>query len=161
MAVIVFDKDRITKRIEPTHSRKLEYAIRDFISKCGGSYYDDELSEGVLTSYFQLNYNIAVEQRVIIRQADYICLTTLSITLKNDDHMYGVKLLNLLVELNDINCYLDYGNFEYDMETGDIRFKSSYEPSNGIAYSEDLDKLLGYPRFAINKYGERIARAIR
>ena len=160
MAVIVFDKDKLTKKIEPTHSRKLEYAIRDFITKCGGSYYDDELSEGVLTCYYQLNYEIAVEQKVIIRQVDYMCITTLSITLKNDDHMYGVKLLNLLVELNDINCYLDYGNFEYDMETGDIRFKSSYEPSNGIAYSEDLDKLLGYPRFAINKYGERIARAI-
>ena len=161
MAVIVFNKDRLTKKIEPIHSRKLEYAIRDFITKCGGSYYDDELNEGVLTSYYQLNYEIAVEQKVIIRQVDYMCITTLSITLKNDDHMYGAKLLNLLVELNDINCYLDYGNFEYDMETGDIRFKSSYEPSNGIAYSEDLDKLLGYPRFAINKYGERIARAIK
>lgn len=161
MAVIVFDKDKLTKKIEPPHSRKLEHAIRDFITKCGGSYYDDELSEGVLTSYYQLNYEIAVEQKVIIRQVDYMCITTLSITLKNDDHMYGVKLLNLLVELNDINCYLDYGNFEYDMETGDIRFKSSYEPCNGIAYSEDLDKLLDYPRFAINKYGERIARAIR
>ena len=161
MAIIVFNKDRLTKKIEPTHSRKREYAIRDFITKCGGSYYDDELNEGVLTSYYQLNYEIAVEQKVIIRQVDYMCITTLSITLKNDDHMYGVKLLNLLVELNDINCYLDYGNFEYDMETGDIRFKSSYEPSNGIAYSEDLDKLLGYPRFAISKYGERIARAIK
>ena len=53
MAVIVFDKDKLTKKIEPTHSRKLEYAIRDFITKCGGSYYDDELSEGVLTSYYQ------------------------------------------------------------------------------------------------------------
>lgn len=160
MAVISFDKARGVRQKETTHSKKLEFIIRDFISRCGHGYYDDELDKGILKNYFYLNESVSIEQKIIIRENDCICYSTLSLTLKLTDKLYDTRLLALLVELNDINFQLDYGNFEYDMETGDIRFRTSYEPNEGIICSEDLDKFLGYPRFIINKYGERIAKAI-
>ena len=30
------------------HSKKLEWAIRDFITMCDGSYYDDEIDKGII-----------------------------------------------------------------------------------------------------------------
>ena len=50
-------------------------------------------------------------------------------------------------------------HFEYRSANGDIRFKTSYEPDRTVCF-EDLDKFLGYSSFAINKYGERILKAL-
>ena len=55
------------------HSKKLEWAIRDFITMCDGSYYDDEIDKGIIKSYFRLKNDICVEQKVQIRKEDYIC----------------------------------------------------------------------------------------
>ena len=129
MAVISFDKARGVRQKESTHSKKLEFIIRDFISRCGHGYYDNELDKGILKNYFYLNESVSIEQKIIIRENDCICYSTLSLTLKLTDKLYDTRLLALLVELNDINFQLDYGNFEYDMETGDIRFRTSYEPN--------------------------------
>ena len=43
-------------------------------------------------------------------------------------------------------------NFEINEKTGDIIFRSVYEPDERV-YMESLDKLIGYPRYIINKYG--------
>lgn len=145
---------------EYSHSKKLEWIIRDFISQSGYGYYDDEISCGVLKNYFKLKNDICVEQEIIIREKDCLCYTTLSVALKEDDEKYSIRLFDLLVEINDINCLLDYGNFEYHMDSGDIRFKTCYEPNEGLICCEDLDKFLGYSHFAINKYGDRILKAL-
>ena len=150
------NKDKSTS----AHSKKLEWLIRDFISQNGYGYYDDEIDKGVLKNYFRLKNDICVEQEIIIREKDCLCYTTLSVTLKDSDKKYSIRLLNLLVELNDINCLLDYGNFEYHMDSGDIRFKTSFEPNEGLICCEDIDKFLGYSHFAINKYGDRILKAL-
>jgi len=63
------------------HSKKLEWVIRDFITMCDGSYYDDEIDRGIIKSYFRLKNDIYVEQKVQIRQKDYVCHTTLSCTI--------------------------------------------------------------------------------
>ena len=64
------------------------------------------------------------------------------------------KLLECIRIVNSINREIDYGNFEVDEKTGDIIFKSIYEPDE-LVYTESLDKLIGYPRYIINRYGYR------
>lgn len=159
MSVIDFKRVENGDKNKSTHSKKLEWLIRDFIAQNGCTYYDDELNAGILKSYFMLNNNIAVEKEIIIREEDCVCITTLSVTLKPCEKMYSGKLFDLLYELNEINCLLDYGHFEYRSANGDIRFKTSYEPDGTVCF-EDLDKFLGYSSFAINKYGERILKSL-
>lgn len=131
-----------------THSKKLEWAIRDFITLNDSSYYDDELDAGILLSYFKVGQNICVKQKIHIRQDDYVCYTTLSCHINPK----SVKQINhFLQTINGINVELDYGNFEIDMQTGEIRFRTYYEPDEKV-YMEALDKLLGYPMYIIKKY---------
>lgn len=131
------------------HSKKLEWAIRDFITMCDGSYYDDEIDKGIIKSYFRLKNDICVEQKVQIRKEDYICYTTLSCHIDPNDKENVSKFVQMA---NSINLELDYGNFEIDFRTGDIRYKTVYEPDEKV-YMEALDKLLGYPKRMIDKFG--------
>ena len=129
------------------HSKKLEFAIRDFITENGGSYYDDELYKGVLTSYFKLSEDMSVEQKIKIREDDVVCYTTLSVFV----NMENKNLVNdVMRKLNLINLEITYGNFEMS-ENGDIRFRSYYSPNDKI-YLEDIDMLLGYPKHIIKEY---------
>lgn len=132
-------------------SKKLEWALRDFITSTSGSYYDDETEKGIIALYFRLGNGICVEQKVHIRQEDYICYTTLSCTINPREKEHILKYMQVA---NAINREIDYGNFEIDEKTGDIVFKSVYEPDY-LVYKESLDKLTGYPRNIINKYGYR------
>ena len=139
----------ISGTMHTSHSKKLEWAIRDFITSCGGSYYDDELHKSILKSYFRLKNDICVEQKVQIRKDDYICYTTLSLTVDPNKK----KSISEFIEMaNAINLELDYGNFEVDFRTGDIRYKTVYEPDDKV-YMESLDKLLGYTKRMIDKFG--------
>ena len=133
----------------PKHSKKLEMALKNFITSMDARYYDDELNKGFLSSYFRLGNGICVEQKVHIRQTDYVCYTILSVhtTPKNQE-----QLLKYITIANNINMELDYGNFEIDTATGDIRFRTYYEPID-IVRMEAFDKLLGYSQQIINKYG--------
>lgn len=131
------------------HSKKLEWVLRDFMTLYDIMYYDEELDKGILTLYFRLQNGICVEQKVQIRKRDYICHTTLSCYVNPDNKKSVAKYVQIA---NSINLELDYGHFEIDLKTGDIRFKSCYEPGDKICF-ESLDKLVGYPRYIINKYG--------
>jgi len=133
------------------HSKKLEWALRDFITSTGGSYYDDEILNGIISLYFKLDNEICVEQKVHIRQENYVCYTTLSCYINPEQKENILKCIQIA---NQINRELDYGNFEIDEKSGDIIFKNIYEPDER-AYTESLDKLVGYPRYIINKYGCR------
>ena len=137
----------ISGKITVSHSKKLEWALRDFITSTGTSYYDDEISNGRIAVYFKLDNEICVEQKVHIRQEDYICYTTLSCCVRDKE-----KIAECVKIANAINLELDYGNFEVDEQTGEVKFRTYYEPRD-IIYMESLDKLLGYPRQIINKYG--------
>lgn len=141
----------ISGRMEVAHSEKLERAICDFMAATTGFNNDDGISNGMLKAYFRLDNDICIEQRVYIRQKDYICRTILSCPV-NPDHKE--ELLKCVQIANEINCKLDYGSFEVDTENGDIIFKSAYEPDD-LVHMESLDKLVGYPRHIINKYGSR------
>ena len=134
----------------PKHSKRLEMALRNFITSLDGHYYDDELNKGILSSYFRLDNGICVEQKVHIRQTDYVCHTILSVHATPEDQD---QILRCIVIANNINMELDYGNFEVDTTTGDICFRTYYEPID-IVRMEAFDKLLGYPRHIINKYGQ-------
>ena len=134
-----------------SHSKKLEWTIRDFVTSTGDSYYDDEISNGIISLYYKLDNEICVEQKVQIRREDYICYTTLSCCINPSQKERIVKCIQTA---NAINRELDYGNFEIDEKSGDIIFKSIYEPDERV-YIESLDKLIGYPRYVINKYGCR------
>ena len=141
----------ISGSIVISHSKKLEWALRDFITSTVGSYYDDEISNGIVTLYFKLDNEICVEQKVHIRQEDYVCYTTLSCYINPSQKEQLLKYIQIS---NAINRELDYGNFEIDEKSGDIIFKNVYEPDERV-YMESLDKLIGYPRYIINKYGYR------
>lgn len=140
----------------PKHSKRLEMALRNFITSMDGHYYDEELNKGILSLYFRLDNDICIEQKVKIRQNDYICYTTLSIHIIPDNEE---RLLYYIALANNINMELDYGNFEVDTITGDIRFRTYYEPID-IVRMEALDKLLGYPRHIINKHGQLFINVI-
>ena len=87
MSVVDFKRVENGDKNKSTHSKKLEWLIRNFIAQNGCTYYDDELNDGILKSYFMLNNNIAVEKEIIIREVDCVCITTLSMTLKPDEKM--------------------------------------------------------------------------
>ena len=141
----------------PKHSKKLEMALRNYITSMDDSYYDDELNKGILAMYFRLDNEICVEQKVYIQQSDYVCYTTFSIHTTPENQKL---LLHYITIANSINVELDYGNFEVDIRTGDIRFRTYYEPID-IVRMEAFDKLLGYPRHIINKYGQWFINAVQ
>lgn len=132
------------------HSKKYEFLLRDFLSLNEERYYDDEIYKGELCVYIKFENGICAEQRIKIKQDMYICYTTLScsITPENDKQVIeGVKIAN------KINCKLDNGNFQIVEETGDIQFRTQYQPVD-VVRTEMLEELLFYPRVIINKYGE-------
>lgn len=131
------------------HSMKLLYAIRDFITSHGCSYYNEDLPQGVIVNYFRLKNGICIEQRITIRQEDAVCITTLSCQLPSNNQQLLVWAMSIT---NDINQSIDDGCFYVDLETGDIRFRSYYSPGNTI-YTEDIDMFLGYPKQIIQKHG--------
>lgn len=131
-------------------SKKLELALRSFILQQKVSIYDDEANQGIYKTYFRLKNGICVEQAITVGSSDYICRTTLSCSPKSGNQN---MLTSLCILVNVLNCQIDYGNFEIDCHTGEIRYKTYLEPGD-IIYDEDLDKLLGYPFEMIGKYGE-------
>ena len=50
----------------PNHSKKIEWVLRNFITSMGEHYYDDEIKDGILYSYFKLDHDICVEQKICI-----------------------------------------------------------------------------------------------
>lgn len=134
---------------QPQFSNKLMYAIRDFIVSHGCSFYDDEISTGIISNYFRLKNGICVEQKIAVRQEDAVCITTLSCPIPTKDQRL---LAWALAVANDINQQIDDGCFLIDLETGDIRFRSFFSPGNAI-YTEDIDMFLGYPKQMIQKHG--------
>lgn len=63
----------------------------------------------------------------------------------------------ILLNINKVNRTLDYGSFEVDLESGDIRYRTYFNPGNAV-YWEDLDMFLGIPD-ADNS--EQIFRAVQ
>ena len=132
-----------------SHSKKLECALKDFITANGGSYYDDEIESGIISCYFKLDNEICVEQKVHIRKYDYICYTTLSCHINPEGRENVARYVQMA---NTINLEIDYGHFEVNFRTGDILFKSCYEPDEKI-YNRGFFKLLVHPRRMVNKFG--------
>lgn len=131
------------------HSKKLEWALRDFITSIGETYYDEELDKGILKSYLKLDNGIYVKQKVHIRKKDYICYTILSCHINSEDK----KVVGRYIQMaNAINLEIDYGHFEVNFRTGDILFKSYYEPDDKVS-DRGFFKLLVDPRRMINKFG--------
>ncbi len=138
------------------HSKELEFAVRNFITLMDGHYYYDELEAGVLKSYFRLKNDLCVEQRLQIRNCDYICLNTISYCVSPKDEK---EILRCIRIANSINCELDYGCFQVNTDNGEIIFRTYYEPDDKV-YMEALDKLLGYPNYIIIKYGNRFKNEV-
>ena len=145
-APIIFTEKR---KPEPKHSKKLEWFLRNFITSTNGFYYDDNLSKGIISQYFKLNNGICIEQNVKIQKEDYLCYTNLSYHINPDDKKVFLQTLQII---NKINTQIDYGSFEIDEKTGDIRYRTYYKPDSVVDF-ESLDKMLGYPMYVINRYG--------
>ena len=139
----------IPRNKKPTHSKKIEWALRNFIASMGGHYYDDEIKDGILFSYFKLDHETCVEQKICIGENDCVCYTTLSRRAPTDD-IYGLE--DHMIIANRINTKLSYGNFEIDEKTGEIRFRTHIEGTERIS-PEEIDKFLGYPKHIINEHG--------
>ena len=141
-----------TKKVN--YSKKLENALRYFYNETGSQYYDEERENGIYYNYFRINEDICVQQKVIIKQEDYVCYTILSINAYNENINKFYSLINRL------NSQIDYGNFEVDSKNNEIRFRTYYEPGD-IIYMESIDKMLGYPLYVIEKYAEEILSCLR
>ena len=141
------------KKINQSHSKKLEWALKDFIKSIGYAYYEDEIENGIIALYSKLNNGICVEQKIHIGIEDYVCYTNLScfVSPKNKSAISHCKSV-----ANAINTELNYGNFEILEDTGEIRYRTYYAPGD-ILYLESLDQLLGYPLHIINLYGTRFS----
>ena len=72
---------------------------------------------------------------------DCLCYTNLSGSAKHSGSNWQEKIL---LNINKVNRTLDYGSFEVDLESGDIRYRTYFNPGNAV-YWEDLDMFLGYP----------------
>ena len=131
------------------HSKELEEALKKFITSNDGIYYDDEIENGIISCYFKLDNEICVEQKVNIRKYDYVCHTTLSCHINPEDKENIARYVQIA---NAINLEIDNGHFEVNFRTGDILFKSCYEPDDKVC-NRGLFKLLVHPRKIIKKFG--------
>lgn len=138
-------------------SKKLEMTLINFIIQQELTLYDDEANMGIYKIYFRLKSGICVQQAVTVGKEDYVCRTTLSCHTEKENKN---TLTSLCILANTINCEIDYGSFEIDCNTGDIRYKTYLDPGNTI-YDDDLSKLLGYPLDMIEKYGEAFLNVLK
>ena len=130
---------------------KLELMVLDFLTAHDTAYHIHSGSPGVYTCYFRLDDAICIEQEIHIRKVDCLCYTILSRNAKSLGQDWQEKILH---RINNINRVLDYGNFEVDPVSGDIRYRT-YLNSDNSTYWEDLDMFLGYPMQIIrNRYSE-------
>lgn len=135
---------------EQTHSKKLEWILRDFIDCVGESCYDNEISKGIIKSYFKLENGMYVKRVINIRKEDYVCSVIIGCCRINPSD--NKEMTKCILKANLINLELEYGHFEVDVNAGEIVFKYCYEPDD-VIYSEGMDKLLGYPIYVVERYG--------
>jgi hypothetical protein len=120
---------------------ELEIAVLDFLTAYGITYHIHCGFPQMYTCYFQLNDSIGIEQEIHIRDEDCLCYTNLSRNAKQLGYNWQEKIL---FNINRINRTLDYGSFEVDLESGDIRYRTYFNSGNAICW-ESLDMFLGYP----------------
>lgn len=120
---------------------KLEIAVLDFLTAHDTTYHIHGGFPKMYTCYFRLDNAICIEQEIHIRDVDYLCYTNLS---RNAKHLGSNWQEKILLNINKVNRTLDYGSFEVDLESGDVRYRTYFNPGNAI-YWEDLDMFLGYP----------------
>lgn len=134
--------------MRPRHSKKLEWALRDFLKQVDGFYYDDEIHNGIICRYVKTKNDIALEQKVHIGLRSYVCYTTLSVYVNPSD---TDLLKRVIMTANSINQKIDYGNFQINESTGDVIFRTYYEPDERV-FMEGIDKMLGYPVMVVERY---------
>lgn len=126
---------------------KLEIAVLDFLTAHDTTYHIHGGFPKMYTCYFRLDNSIRIEQEIHTRDEDFLCYTNLSKSAKCLGNNWQDMILR---NINRINRTLDYGSFEVDLENGDIRYRTYFNPGNAI-YWEDLDMFLGYPMQVIRK----------
>ena len=131
--------------------KELKAAVRDFLARCGASCCENENNRDILKCYSRLQNGMYVEQEIHVGDTDYVCYTNLS---GRADKEQADAVTALVFAANDVNRELKYGNFEVDRENGTLRFRSYYEPGNGICM-EELDRLMGEPLWAVEKFGSK------
>ena len=142
MSIIEFCDRKLTK---------LEIAVLDFLTVHDVTYHIHGGFPKMYTCYFRLDDTICIEQEVHIRDVDCLCYTNLSRSAKHLGSNWQEKIL---LNINKVNRTLDYGSFEVDLESGDIRYRTYFNPGNAV-YWEDLDMFLGYPMQIIrNRYSD-------
>lgn len=130
---------------------KLEIAVLDFLTAHDITYHIHGGFPQMYTCYFRINETVFLEQEIHIRDEDCLCYTNLSQSAK----CLGSRWQDLVLRnINIINCTLDYGSFEVDLENGDIWYRTYFNPGNAVCW-EALDLLFGYPMQVIrNRYSE-------
>ena len=126
---------------------KLEIAVLDFLTAHDVTYHIHGGFPKMYTCYFRLDNSIRIEQEIHTRDEDFLCYTNLYKSAKCLGNNWQDMILR---NINRINRTLDYGSFEVDLENGDIRYRTYFNPGNAI-YWEDLDMFLGYPMQVIRK----------
>lgn len=132
----LFLSERRSKR-----TKRIELSVLNFLEAHDVAYHIHSGLPGVYTCYFRIDETVCIEQEIHIREDDCLCYTNLSRNAKCLGRNWQQEILH---RINSINRTLDYGNFEVDSETGDIRYRTYFSPGNAV-YLEDLDQFLGYP----------------
>ncbi len=129
------------------HSKKLEYALRDFLTSTGTSYYDDEMYVGIIKFYYKLECGKSTEIAITIGDEDYTC----SIKLANK---ISHNINDAICFANQLNLSLSYGNFEITTN-GDVVFKTYYKPTSVISY-DLIDYMIHSALKTINNYSSSL-----
>lgn len=146
--IISFENLKGTQHIKHKHSNKLMWELKDFFAKHDSGYYDEKIDEGILVIYYRLGNGICTKIKVQVREEDFVCTTVLGIALED---VLPDKEGDILKWCNNVNCELDYGNFQ--LQNGEMVYRTFFKPGSDDCY-EGLDMLLGYPMQMIEKYGQ-------
>lgn len=140
----------LNKSKDTTH--KHDIFLRNYLNMVFSSWERDFDKSYVV--YFKLNNGICIEQKIFIKNNNYLCYTNLSLTF--DVNTIG-EISELYRVINKINTRIEYGNFEFC--AGNLRFKTFYSPRE-IIDMELLDELIGYPHYIINEYGNEFKQIL-
>ena len=146
--IISFENLKGTQHAKHKYSNRLMWELKDFFAKHDSGYYDEKIDDGILVIYYELENGICTEIKVQVREKDFVCTTVLGVELKE---VLPNKEDDILRWCNQVNCELDYGNFQ--LMDGEMVYKTFLMPGSGDCY-EGLDMLLGYPMQMIEKYGQ-------
>ena len=153
--IAYIDHDLIKRILGVNHLRKALLAYFQEVDLHPDSNKNDG---GCFQLYFLLKQTgFHIQQCLFLDEAGITCKTTIAeMGVRNPKHAQALRTL-----IAEINAEIEYGQFFLDaQDTGDVQFWDRFSPEVPIGeetlfyYFENIERLIGYPQFLINReYG--------